>query len=63
MSSPYPRRGHHVINNGVKDIYRDIINVLLIPSVRQSQNFNDVVRILQSQYLYQSFLGKELISR
>ena len=25
MSSPYPRRGHHVINNGVKDIYRDII--------------------------------------
>ena len=25
MSSPYPRRGHHVINNGVKDIYHDII--------------------------------------
>ena len=25
MSSPNPRRGHHVINNGVKDIYRDII--------------------------------------
>ena len=25
MSSPNPSRGHHVINNGVKDIYRDII--------------------------------------
>ena len=25
MSSPNPRRGHHIINNGVKDIYRDII--------------------------------------
>ena len=25
MSSPDPKRGHHVINNGVKDIYPDIL--------------------------------------
>ena len=25
MSSPNPLRGHNVINNGVKDIYRNVI--------------------------------------
>ena len=25
MSLPYPLRGHNVINNGVKDIYRNVI--------------------------------------
>ena len=29
MSSPDPKRGHHVINNGVKDIYPDILKVFV----------------------------------
>ena len=29
MASPDPKRSHHVINNGVKDIYRDIIKAFV----------------------------------